>query len=66
MTPTISDAQLARNRRLQKYYPLGLVDGIWDNLERLRSYCSEAERKKLSAVFQALDAADTEIRKRYR
>ena len=59
-----TEEEIARNVELCKFYPLGMVNGIWTVLEDLWGRGTLKERKKIDKVFDALAEYDDLMRKK--
>ena len=57
-TPPVGVDLVARNVRLQRYYPIGYVNAIGDLLEFLWSVAPPDEREHLDDAMEALNRYD--------
>lgn len=58
----LTDAEIKHNQSLWKHYPLGYVNSIYDLLQSVHTYLTDAEKEKLHRVYEALDDLDVAIR----
>lgn len=63
-----SDEEVRRNIKLQRYYPLGTVNAIWELVEGLNSQTSDRKEKELLGnILDVLSVYDQHLRDtRYR
>lgn len=59
-----TDEQARHNRDLWHYYPLGIVNGMFEQFEYLRHYLNEDEKDDLDHVLWALGKFDVAMRAR--
>ena len=55
--------QVAKNIRLWRFYPIGMVTSMWAIFESLRPYLDDEEKKALDKVDDALEKLNQLIRK---
>lgn len=57
-----TEAEIERNLSLQKHYPIGYVQAIFDLLESMKGYLCGDHKYKMDALFDALEDLDQDIR----